>query len=363
MRRSRGFTLIEIAVVLGIVLIIISLGLTAISSQLSSASYSITKKRQDAIKEALIAYLGANKRLPCPFVPAGVAVTGIAPNQNAGPPPACPQVFGAVPFATLGLAREVGEDGWGNLFSYGVYSVPVLNSCPGAGIDWANSTCFGAGKTGGLTVKDGTVVTSTNLATSVVAVVISHGVNGLGAWVAAQGTRNAPPLTCEEAQNAVGITWPASCAAAYTANVFYKGESQANDDVVAYLTATDLLQPLTKQGTILSATAQVNVDLQTLVEQAIALNTASATCGNPPSLGADPWGYTYANSTTLGLGIDPAFCFYTTGGVTGVATAGAAGGPATTACACASPTICRAVSSATIGTYRNRATNAVPACP
>ncbi|MEO7727687.1 MAG: prepilin-type N-terminal cleavage/methylation domain-containing protein, partial [Burkholderiales bacterium] len=224
---ARGFSLVEVAVVVAIGLILLSLGLTAINAQLGSASYSLTKKRSEAVKDALVSYLGANKRLPCPYAPVpGTAVTGIAPPQTVAVPPACPQVFGTVPFATLGLTRETAEDGWGNLLSYQIYSVPAAGSCPGVGVDWANSSCFGAGKIGGISVSDGIVTAPIPLATGVIAGVISHGANGLGAWVAAQGTRNASPLTCEELQNTGGSLSSPSCATAYVANSLYKGESQ-----------------------------------------------------------------------------------------------------------------------------------------
>ena len=138
MKPSRGFTLVEMAVVVVIIAALLTLGLGALNAQLSSASYTTTKQRQAAIKDALIAYLGSNKRLPCPYAPtAGTAITGLAPV-------ACPP-FGIVPFATLGIAREVAQDGWGNFFSYEVFAqaTPV---CPGGGIDWGNGNCFGAGK-------------------------------------------------------------------------------------------------------------------------------------------------------------------------------------------------------------------------
>ncbi|HYK14133.1 MAG TPA: hypothetical protein VEW70_09125, partial [Burkholderiales bacterium] len=209
--------------VVAIALILLSLGLTAINSQLSSTAYSITKKRQDAIKDALIGYLGARKSFPCPYVAvAGTAATGIAPAQT-GAPLACPLAFGVVPYTTLGLAREMAEDGWGNLISYQVYSVPAV--CPSTGTDWANSSCFGAGKTGAIVVNDGTVGAPTPLVANAIAVLVSHGANGLGAWVAAQGTRNANPVTCEEAHNG-RIAGVPGCV--LVANTYYKGESQAN---------------------------------------------------------------------------------------------------------------------------------------
>lgn len=300
MKRNYGFSLIEMAIVVAIGATLLTLGLAALNSQSNSAGYSITKKRQDLIKDALIAHLGANKRFPCPYVPTiGSAATGKAPPQS-GAPPACPQSFGTIPFATLGLAREIGEDGWGNLFSYQIYSDAPAPACPGPGRDWGNKLCFGAGKIGGLTIKDG----AADLSSDLVAVVISHGANGLGAWVAAQGSRNANPVNCDEAHNAKIATVP-GCA--LVANRYYKGESQANDDVVAYMIASDAILPLVKQGAINSAIAQVNTDLQILYDQKLGTKRAGISIsGSPPAPTGcdtsvagtspppfDPWGNPY----------------------------------------------------------------------
>jgi len=321
----RGFTLIEIAIVLAIMLTLLTLGLGAMNAQLSSAAYSITKKRQEMVMDALVAHLGVHRRFPCPYVPApGVPVTGVAPAQS-GTPPACP-AFGTVPFATLGLSREFAEDGWGNLFSYRVYAV-TAPACPGTGRDWGNAACFGEGKSGGLVVNDGTAAAPTPLATGGVAVVVSHGANGLGAW-AGQGTRNAPPTTCEEAHNATGTPAPAGCA--LVANTYYKGERQENDDVVAYLTAAEALQLAARQGAIQPAVARVNDDLQTLYEQTVGLNLASASCSIPAPALRDPWGNTYALSPSDG---SVPGCIYST----------------------AMPTLCKAVTKPVLDVYRNRA--------
>ena len=295
-KRPTGFTLIEVAVVVTVALLLLSLGLTAINAQLSSASYSTTKKRQDMIKDALIAYLGVNKRFPCPYLPVlGTNVTGIDTDPNppsyvSPPAPVCAS-FGVVPFATLGLSREIAEDGWGNLFSYQVFSdppPPPPRTCPGSPNDWGHSACFGEGKMGGLSVTDKTTTPVTVLSNTVVAVIVSHGANGLGAW-AAQGTRNANPTTCEEAINALGTTLPPSCT--LPTNTFYKGERQENDDVVAYLTANDALQPLVRQGAIKSATAKVNDDLLAIYDNALGtklLNISTGSPGSPGSAGPPP---------------------------------------------------------------------------
>ena len=53
----------------------------------------------------------------------------------------------------------------------------------------------------------------------------------------------------------------------FAPNLFFKGEQTGNDDVVAYLTADNIIQALSKQGAILSATAQVSDDLRTIAYQ------------------------------------------------------------------------------------------------
>jgi hypothetical protein len=188
------------------------------------------------------------------------------------------------------------------------------------------------------------------LVANAIAVLVSHGANGLGAWVAAQGTRNANPVTCEEAHNGQ-IAGVPGCA--LVANTYYKGESQANDDVVTYLTATDALQPLIKQGTINSAAAQTNIDLQILNDQAIALNTSSPICNVAPGTLYDAWG----NQYTITPASDPLFCLSSTGG------AAPSGTNPNAACLCTSPVVCKAVTRATVNNYRNRASASPLACP
>ena len=65
-KQQSGFTLVELAVVVFLVGLLASLGLSALNAQLASSRISDTKKKQEIIKDALISYLGRNKRLPCP---------------------------------------------------------------------------------------------------------------------------------------------------------------------------------------------------------------------------------------------------------------------------------------------------------
>lgn len=280
-----GFSLIELSVVLVLLTIVLGLGLGALNAQFQSANTSLTKKRQDLIREALIAHLGAARRLPCADDPATGGVTGVED---------CPASFGVVPYATLGLSRESAEDGWGNLFSYAVFVGPSP-TCPGPGIDWKNANCFGEGKAGGYTVNDGSLGAATALTTAAVAVIVSHGANGLGAWTR-EGTRNAGPVRCEEAHNALS----ASAGCTLVANTFYRGERQDVDDVVSYLVAGEAIQQLARQGVLKTAPGRMAEDMQAALDTAVGTVVSSGSCGVytialPATI--DPWGHAYTGDT------------------------------------------------------------------
>lgn len=292
---ERGFTLVELTVVVVIVAMLLSLGLGTLNAQLLSANYSETKKRQALIKDALTAYLGANKRLPCPDIPNstnggadGSQVTGQEDRAGGIPTGACSGSVGVVPYATLGLGRELALDGWGNFMSY---SLPTGGACPGTGIDWSLTNCFGAGKGSPYSLFEGTVAAPILAASNVIAIVVSHGPNGLAAW-SQQGSRNVPPIGCEEAHNALASVF--GCA--LTANAFYKGERTEVDDVVSSLTRDEAINSLAKLGTIKSADGQVAEDLPRLRETwmySLLTNCAASA----PVMPLDPWGNAYISQT------------------------------------------------------------------
>ncbi|MBL8447251.1 MAG: prepilin-type N-terminal cleavage/methylation domain-containing protein [Zoogloeaceae bacterium] len=280
-----GFSLIELSVVLVLLTIILGLGLGALNARFQSANTSVTRQRMDLVREALLAHLGATHRLPCAEDVSAGGVTGLEE---------CPNTFGTIPFVTLGLARETSEDGWGNLMSYGVFA-NTAPTCPGSGIDWKSATCFGEGKVGGITLNDGTVAAPIPLTTQAIAVIISHGPNGLGAWTR-QGSRNAAPVSCEEAQN----TQQAIPSCTLAAQVFFRGERTDVDDLASTLLAGEAIQRLARDGVLQSPTARLGADLQAAVDQFVGA-FAAAGCTLTPSApsGLDPWGHAY--STTISL--------------------------------------------------------------
>ena len=318
-RRSRngGFSLVEMAIVVVLMGIFLTLGLAAFNAQVSNAALSTTKKKQEIIRDALIAYLRDFKRLPCPEVTAfgGNAPTGVEGRQTAGNPATnCSSFWGTLPYTDLGLSRDVAMDGYENFFSYYVSSAQTT-----AEPDWTLTTAagvpgFGVGNPGRFAItENGTATTlSKNLAT---AVIVSHGNNGLGAFTS-KGTRNALPANgTDERQNAldtpglpnVPSAWAAPSQIAVIPPILPnpgitaliardRTETPAPfDDVVMALRPNDLLAPIIKDGALKSAEALIQEQLAAVRDTAISqlLTNISNPCTPVASivgLPIDPWG-------------------------------------------------------------------------
>ena len=104
---SSGFTLIEMAVVLVIVGIIISIVATVLPSLIKSSKVKKARAILEQVDYAIQGYVAANGRLP--FADKGTS--GKEDSQT-------PTYFGNLPYVTLGLSS--GDDAWGNRLKYGV---------------------------------------------------------------------------------------------------------------------------------------------------------------------------------------------------------------------------------------------------
>ena len=281
-----GFSLVEMAVVTLLIGIFLTMGLSAFRASQGAQAVSRTQTRENDIKDALIAYIRRNNRLPCADTDFS-APDGIENRATAGDPTtACATSpsnarFGIVPYVTLGLARDAAVDGWGNFFSYQVsnsfpnevfnpgYTIPPYYNSPIAAPyrDWTLSANLRSGSTGELTIKDrnasGAAIT---VASNVVAVVVSYGANGFGAYTVS-GTRNTlPGSATDEYQNTNvggGTTYFRR-----TQTTDDAAPGGAFDDHVMFLTADDLLGPLIREGTIKSPAAQLT-ETFTKIENAI----------------------------------------------------------------------------------------------
>ena len=108
---SRGFTLIEMAIVLVIIGLLLGGVLMPLANQVEQRQISETQKALDEIKEALVGFAVANGRLPRP---ATSATNGAENATGCATDAAC---TGFIPWASLGVTKL---DSWGKIIRYSV---------------------------------------------------------------------------------------------------------------------------------------------------------------------------------------------------------------------------------------------------
>ena len=242
--KTQGFSLVELAVVLVIMGIVLTMGLKATMSMLENTAYSNTQAKQAQLKVSLISFLRTNGRLPCPDNTSAIA-TGI----EASP---CTDGYGVIPWQALGISRDMATDGWGNLFTY-----RVANGVPAGSKNWTSKVIVGSDfsvnefktSTPALTFKELDASGSTLLANNTaVAVIISHGKNGYGAKTTKVDVRiSATDAGGDEASNANSTTT--------TFILRPSSDSLPYDDLLVFMTPQDLLQPLVSEGSLKSCQA------------------------------------------------------------------------------------------------------------
>lgn len=132
----RGFSLLELSVVLGIIALVAGAGMSMASGALKAADRVATQERLNTIKLALDSHAKTYGYLPCPanraLVPADPNF-GIENRNNYGAASNTCTIagaiytdnnsstaLGAVPVRTLGLPDSYAGDAWGNKFTYSV---------------------------------------------------------------------------------------------------------------------------------------------------------------------------------------------------------------------------------------------------
>lgn len=252
--KTSGFTLVELAIVIVLIGVAMTLGLKTITATIENSLYSETKSKQERIKMALVSYLRTNGILPCPDNSgAAVVATGLA---AAACSPAAANGYGIVPWRTLGISRETVVDGWGNYFSYRVANGSTGKNWTSIAVPATDMTINELKvQTDALTIQelnsDGTALV--DVTKKAVVVIVSHGKNGFGAKTTKVGARMpTDDAGAGETTNAtVGTTTFVLRAVTDVAAAF----NGPYDDIATYMLPQDLLQPLVNEGTVKSCIA------------------------------------------------------------------------------------------------------------
>ena len=265
MKRARAFTLIEIAVVLFIIALLAGTIAQYLSGQIASAKQQLTQTRETAIKTAIMSFVARNYRLPCPAVgtiPAGGVNNGVEatnPGVCTGTvlfPAGTPVVAtGTVPWVSLGLPAETSLDGYGNRFTYQVTLAATSNALNAQTLPGlkGNITIHSAGPAlPANQINDCTPVSVppvTYNPCSAVAVVVSHGSNGFGAYMD-NGSQVAVPPGADELENVNADT-------TFVVKAYSGAQANPFDDAVIFMTAGDVLAGLNNSGALQDSRAIV----------------------------------------------------------------------------------------------------------
>jgi prepilin-type N-terminal cleavage/methylation domain-containing protein len=325
--RLAGFSLVEMAIVLLITGILMSAGLSLLTLKMEAAYQDATRKNQEVIKQALINYLGKNRRLPCPAYDA----SGKEDRNISATTPPCNRYSGIVPYSELGLDRSIALDGWENFISYVVTPISIAAALPSATpsytVEWLYSFKYGSTQTnsitpisstafwpststGGIKVTDGgaTTIADPALATGAVVALISYGKNGYGAINIKNTQNDFSAAGTDEKQNAdatklVSGTPPTVLVIKRDATDATAGGG-AFDDIVMILNAYDLTGPLVTNGTLLLNAQTALSQANDIVMGSIAASKSCSPCSYiipasssitfPSTITA--WGITYAPS-------------------------------------------------------------------
>jgi prepilin-type N-terminal cleavage/methylation domain-containing protein len=226
MSSARGFTLVELAIVILIIGLIAGIGADLMRGFERRGRVERTEAALAGLEEALALFVMRHKRLPCPAdgtLADDHMDSGRENFEGGGPGDCVLQVNGTVPTVALGIGAAAGGDGWNRRIAYRVD--PVLTRdrvagarncgndgacvCAGGGIDLScvDPLAIGPGKGGiddvltafhdtglGLRVcaaagcPEGSELMSREAGTGAAYVLVSHGRTGLGAFTSG-GTR------------------------------------------------------------------------------------------------------------------------------------------------------------------------------
>lgn len=189
---QRGFSLIELAIVLVIVTILLGGLAVPLSAQIQARRVAETQRTLEEAREAIIGYAMTHRTAeatPHPYLPCpDTNGYGIEDARTAG---ICPQNSGWFPWVTLGTAAQ---DAWGNRLHYAAHT-DLTNSNTGFRNGSAPAP---AGSWNQVCTANGCPIV--DVAADVAVVLLSHGANGWGARNV-NGNTLANPSSADELEN------------------------------------------------------------------------------------------------------------------------------------------------------------------
>jgi len=127
MSRSRGFTLVELALVFAIIALLMASLMYTLSAQVEVRNFEDTRRRLDQARELVLGFAVVNGRLPCP-----ATATSAGLEDPAGGGTCTTGYAGWLPARTIGFQQTDSNgyaiDVWGNRIRYAVSIATPVNS-------------------------------------------------------------------------------------------------------------------------------------------------------------------------------------------------------------------------------------------
>jgi prepilin-type N-terminal cleavage/methylation domain-containing protein len=209
---SKGFSLVELSIVLTIIGIVLGNLLSIAAHRTDAAKIKETEEILTKVEQAFAQYFTEHRRIPCPAYSSsspssaafGVNTTAWAPYicyGNAGVGGGLLST-GAVPTKTLQIPDEYAFDAWGRRITYA-----MVQNCNAADISTYNNysgtdnigySCGYGSPDYGYRILNSSGNVTTNYAQIVL---VSHGKNGKGAWTRSGSGKITASSDADEAEN------------------------------------------------------------------------------------------------------------------------------------------------------------------